>query len=75
VTFRTRDIIRRTFDGFARFCSFEDRIGDTFRWKGENVSTFGNLKSELPKYAVPLFIQIVSDMALTGNMKHLKHRD
>ena len=45
--FRTGDVINVQYDGARRFTFFEDRIGDTFRWKGENVSTMVAPPSEI----------------------------
>ena len=45
--FRTGDLLRKDAEGYIYFV---DRIGDTFRWKGENVSTneVGEALSQIP---------------------------
>lgn len=120
--FNTGDMMRDI--GF-KHAQFVDRLGDTFRWKGENVSTtevehildtydgitesvvYGveipncdgragmaqlrldegttfdalnqggfvdYLKTELPSYAIPLFLRIRTDQfEATGTFKHLKN--
>lgn len=129
--FRTGDVMR--WDGQGRWW-FVDRIGDTYRWKSENVSTaevadclggfvWGGVRvveeanvygvevwgyegragcaavvlkgwgegglgekekevlmadladyvsSHLPKYGVPVFLRLVTQMQRTGNMKQQK---
>jgi fatty-acyl-CoA synthase len=37
--FRTGDMVKFRKEGLSKYIIFDDRIGDTFRWKGENVST------------------------------------
>ncbi len=117
--YRTGDCLRWDADGRWWFC---DRIGDTFRWKSENVSTtevsealgmhpsiyeanvYGvelphhdgragcaavlfsrkfdhamldqvasHTTQTLPKYAVPLFLRVVSNIGATGTNKQQKH--
>lgn len=111
--FRSGDLLMKNARGFYFFV---DRIGDTFRWKAENVSTtevagvVGNApgvklcavygvqvpnkdgracaaavvvdpaafdmdalraacSAELPSYAQPLFLRIITEMESTGTMK------
>ena len=118
--FTTGDLLSRDAKGYYHFV---DRIGDTFRWKGENcsttevtevISTFpgvedcnvygvvvpnnqdgrapcaaltpkdGDMKNldlnallkhcskNLPAYAVPLFIRVTPQIAVTATLKHQK---
>ena len=113
--FATGDLMMQDRDGYFYFV---DRIGDTFRWKGENVSTtevaerlstlpgvleatvygvavpdqdgragmaslvtgpdfdmkalMGELNSELPVYAQPLFLRLQPRIETTGTFKYRK---
>lgn len=116
--FNTGDLVKEIG---CRHYQFVDRTGDTFRWKGENVSTtelesilashpqiaeavvygvqipetdgragmaaitpdvpeseldlenvLGYLRTELPPYAVPLFLRLRQSMETTGTFKYKK---
>ncbi len=113
--FNTGDLVRN--QGFKHI-QFVDRVGDTYRWKGENVATteieaalnkfagveqacvYGvqipgtdgragmaaltikeafdgkalaaHLQKELPAYAVPLFVRLRAEQAVTGTFKFRK---
>ncbi|KAI7861336.1 hypothetical protein BDF14DRAFT_1734405 [Spinellus fusiger] len=110
--FRCGDLLYKDKDGFFYFC---DRIGDTFRWKSENVSTtevaqvlnaypgmeessvygvkvphhsgnagmaaivyrgemdytrlYAFLSTQLPRYAIPVFIRRLDSMSITETFK------
>jgi citronellyl-CoA synthetase len=122
--FNSGDLMREVDVGFAgglKHYQFVDRVGDTFRWKSENVATcevseilngfeevdFCNVygisipgtegragmaaiklaesvaqldlnafseyaRSQLPHYAVPVFLRVKRDIDLTGTFKMVK---
>lgn len=61
--FRTGDAMRRDSDGRWFFC---DRLGDTFRWKGENVST-AEVSDVLGSYGQGVIEAVVYGVQLPGH--------
>ena len=60
--FRSGDILRMDEEGFVYFC---DRTGDTFRWKGENVST-AEVEATMA-HILELTDVVVYDVEVPGN--------